>query len=125
MLLFALSCSVLACGQSEHTDQSFYAIGMRNTGTQKLSGAQVHFGAINSSAGYLMPGKGKADDGIQGPIPDRALVEWKTEDGEAHKLEVPVKAAVPDTFKDDVIWFEIDGVGKVSVVVKRRPGPER
>ena len=87
-----------------------------------LSRAKVTFGAVASSAGYLAPGSGKADDGVQGPLPESAVVEWLSDDGVAHKETVPVRSAVPPSFKDDVLWFEISGTGAVTVRVLPHPG---
>ena len=48
----------------------------------------------------------KIHGGVSEPIPDTAMVEWRTPDGELHSRRVSVRPAVPPSFSGD-LFFEI------------------
>lgn len=104
LLINLLGCSVT----------SAYDIVIKNVGSKPVDEASVSYGEFKSVGGYISPGrsKGHMDPGY--PLPDIAIVEWRSEDGELHQKEVAVKKYVPRSFRGD-IQFEINDKNEVAV----------
>lgn len=97
-----------------------YSVVIRNAGRHQLDRANVTYGEFNSGGGVIIPGS-IAGHGHPGyPIPDKATVEWRTEDGQIHQKVVEVRKLIPLGFSGD-IYFDIDDSTNVTV----RPVPRR
>jgi len=109
-------CIVLAglltggCGVQE------YNVVIKNVGKRSVDHAHVMYGEFRSVGGVLPPDVWSKHMVPEYPIPERATVEWRTEDGELHRREVAVKKLVPKGFRGD-IQFEIHDDNTVTVRV--------
>lgn len=93
-----------------------YDIVIRNVGTKTITDANVQYDDFRSLGGIVSPGYGKSHQNPNYPIPEKATIEWRTEDGKLHQKEVEVKRHVPRNFRGD-IQFEIDDNNEVKVKI--------
>lgn len=91
-----------------------YDISIQNIGSKLISNVDVTYNGFHSGGGYISPGYGAEYMNPEYPIPQKAAVEWRTNDGELHQKEVEVKKLVPKGFRG-TIQFEIDDNNEVTV----------
>jgi hypothetical protein len=101
----------LICGCRTMQD---YNIVIQNNGTKTITDANVQYDDFQSLGGIVSPGYGKSHHNPDYPIPEKAIVEWRTEDGKLHQKEVDVIRHIPKDFRGD-IQFEIDDNNEVKV----------
>jgi hypothetical protein len=102
---------LVICGCKTTQD---YDIVIRNIGTKIITNADVTYGGFHSGGGIVSPGYGATYQNPDYTIPEKATIEWRTEDGKLHQKEVEVKRHVPRNFRGD-IQFEIDDNNEVKV----------
>ena len=117
-----LSVTLAAASCSRRSNAPEYSLGYYND-----TGAQItdvrsdwHAGgaAFHDEAGVLgVGGSGKASHEQPRPIPEKAVISWKTADGGAHAKEVAVAPLLdhPETFTG-TIFFKFTVAGDVKVV---------
>lgn len=91
-----------------------YNVVIKNVGTRDISHANVKYGDFQSGGGVLLPGRMAGHGHPEYPIPDTAVVEWRTGDGTQHRQDVEVKKLVSKGFKGDIV-FEIADDNTVTV----------
>lgn len=116
-LLIAITAAIafLGCPSRE------YSVVIHNVGKETVYEAHVSYGAFQSRGGVIVASASKGQGGVREPIPEKAIVEWRLEDGTLYRREVVLKEVVPRDFAGE-IWFEIDS-DDVRVVVSRSIGP--
>jgi len=120
--LLAVCCILSLCAGCSQLDE--YDILIKNVGSKGIDDAHVCFGEFRSIGGILSPGRGKLHGNPEHPIPEKATVEWRTEDGVMHREEVEVLKHIPKGFRGD-IQFEIDDDNSVTVrVIPEKPGSD-
>ena len=108
--VFIVCAGIIAFGCSKRVPQ--YTICMKNESAGTVE-VRVLFGTTLVEGTYLPSGKpaGKAlvpgglafDHGVRLPVPDKARIVWKTEDGKEHEQEVEVKRLIPSRMDDVTI----------------------
>jgi hypothetical protein len=85
-----------------------------NSGDQEIEDAHVEFDDFVSVGGIIVPRALTAHVVRQTPIPESALVRWKSLDGKSYKRIVEVRSKVPEAFRSGgSLVFEIDGENRV------------
>lgn len=90
-----------------------YNIVIMNSTPVGVSGAHVRFGEFTSIGGHLSPGVRKIHLEVDRSFPEKATVEWRTQDGVLHRQVVVVRESVPPGFAGDLI-FAIQDSGDVA-----------
>ncbi|MDD4870754.1 MAG: hypothetical protein PHR77_09360 [Kiritimatiellae bacterium] len=93
-----------------------YNVIIKNVGKRTIDDAHVIYGEFRSIGGILPSGIYAGHGHPEYPIPEKATVEWRTEDGQMHRKDVDVKKLIPKRFRGD-IQFEIADDNTVTVRV--------
>ena len=98
-----------------------YNVVIKNVGKRTIDDATVIYGEFSSGGGILIPNALKGHGHPEYPIPAKATVEWRTEDGQMHRTEVEVKKLIPKGFRGD-IQFEIadDNIVTVRIIPREK-----
>lgn len=99
-----------------------YAIAIRNSTPELIRDSAIQFGEYRSTFDVVGAGATATHSSLQEPIPEIAVVEWRSADGQQHRKEVHVKSSLPASFVDDDIIFDIQPGEIVTVRLKTRPG---
>jgi len=106
------------------TPMDDYNVVIKNVGGKTIDDAHVLYGEFRSVGGILPPDIWSKHMLPDHPIPEKAMVEWRTEDGVMHREEVEVLKHIPKGFRGD-IQFEIDDDNSVTVrVIPEKPGSD-
>ena len=100
-----------------------YSVIIRNVSKSYITDAHIVYGFIRTAGGVVPPGDSKGHGDISCPVPEKALAEWRTEDGVMHRKEVLVRRAIPKNMKPWIIEFQIGENEDVVVVPKADPSP--
>lgn len=100
-----------------------YSVGIKNTSRSAITDAHVRYAGIRSAGGNLQSGASKSHGDLRLPIPEKAVVEWRTKDNVLHSEEVLVRSAIPKDMKVWLIEFEIDDSNKVTIRPQSNPRP--
>ena len=116
-VFFVLTClaASVACGQND------YGIAIRNLTTREIHDAHVTFEGFRSVGGGIEPGLYVVHMQVGRPIPESAVVEWKT-GGIQKRRSVQVRDAVPPRFRGD-IFFDIMPDESVQVIPRTEAPP--
>jgi len=90
-----------------------YDVSMKNVGSTRIDAAHVVYGEFRSAGGILIAGGIAGHGHVPYPIPDKATVEWRTQDKTLHRKDVDLKN-IPKDFSGE-LRFEIDGENNVTV----------
>ncbi|MDD4870756.1 MAG: hypothetical protein PHR77_09370 [Kiritimatiellae bacterium] len=93
-----------------------YNVVIKNVGKRTINDATVIYGEFSSGGGIIISGSEAGYGHPEYPIPEKATVEWRTEDGQMHRKDVEVKKLIPKGFGGD-IQFEIADDNTVTVRV--------
>ena len=113
-LLSAALCVVVACARTD------YGVAIRNATASHIRDAHVSFGDFRSVGGGIQPGLWVVHLDVGKPIPETAVVEWRSSTGEQHRKTVDVRDVVPPGF-DGKIFFDIMPDGTVQVIARDTP----
>lgn len=98
-----------------------YGVAIRNMTTSDIEEAHVSFDGFRSVGGGIEPGLYVVHMEVGRPIPESAVVEWKT-GGSQKSQTVRVRDVVPSRFHGD-IYFDIMPDGSVQVVPRTEAPP--
>ena len=90
-----------------------YEVGIHNQTGADIDHVGVRGGSIDASFGVAVNGGNKTYGLFRGPTPASADVHWRSADGRAHAVTVPLSGVVPPTF-DGTIYFTIHPDGTVT-----------
>ena len=94
-----------------------YALTLKNGTTNMIEQAGIKFEGYKFDWGNFSPGRSKSDRMVLQPIPEKAVVYWKSRDGKQHDSEVIVKALLPKSFEGDITFI----IKEDSVAVSHQP----
>jgi len=82
-----------------------YGIVFKNTGQYAADDVELEYDGFYFKFGYVTPGANKGYSYSKVPIPDKALITWKTaNDRKKHRKYVEVKRYIPSFFDGDIIF---------------------
>jgi len=118
LLILVLCSRTLGCGMFRPE----YAIAIRNSTSEEIDDAAIQLGQYRSTFGVVGIHATATHSSLQEPIPETAVVEWRSGDGQLHRQEVHVRSSLPASFVDDDIIFDIQPGEIVTLRLKTRPG---
>jgi hypothetical protein len=92
-----------------------YCIGVRNSTKETIRDVDAKCDRFHTGGGIVVPTGFKLNLRQWDPIPQKALVKWRTSDGMLHEKEVEVRNQIPHKMKVDVIELVIDDQNNVQV----------
>ena len=110
LLLFLFSLTCCSSGQD-------YMVSIVNLSASTINDAHVIYDGFVSVGGVIPTGGVSSHLSPEVPIPIKAIVQWRTQDGELHKKEAEVKKLIQKIDRVEII-FEIADNNQVTVKIE-------
>jgi hypothetical protein len=95
-----------------------YSIGARSQCERTITDVDIVYGKFHAGGGTLSPGSAKCYLYPPVPIPQSAVVHWRSDDGVVHIVPVAVRMHVPEALRGGTIWIDIFEDGRVVVTAE-------
>jgi len=91
---------------------------IRNIGTKVFSDSMIIFNKRKLTAGWVSSGNYKVRDNPGLPIPDKAIVSWRREDGIVYEKEIEIKSKLITLADKQEYYLIVDIDDKNDVKIK-------
>jgi len=110
--LLLILCSIFGCNSDAD-----YKITISNISDATIEEAHVVYGSFKSAGGVIPSGDYATHLFPDVPIPETAIVQWRTQDGVMHKKSMGLKTVLPKKFSGE-LKFEIDNENNVTLQIE-------
>ena len=107
---FIIVLSIIGCSLPQE-----YDVSIKNVGNDVIYDAHVFYGDFRSVGGVIPPGIRSVHMKPGHPIPEKAIVQWRSKDNVLKEKQVFIKKLTPKDF-DGEIRFEIGNDNNVEIL---------